>query len=426
MGEWAKAAKIKFSPAPSGDSARAINILFSSGDHGDGYPFDGSGRTLAHTFFPMPPNPEPVAGDLHLDDAEPWQIGTGVDLFSVTLHELGHALGLGHSDNPAAVMYPYYRRVSQLSAEDIDAVVQIYARQDGTPVVEQPVTPSAPVALQVSVDPVTTPTARPEMALAGTSTGGTGAVQIHWANSRGGTGTAQGYRPWTIASIPLSVGTNVITLTAVDSLRASATMQVSVTREAGAVTPFSMRIVSPTSGSTYATNRATVILSGTAGAGGPISRIFWVNQRGCGGAVTGSANWTTGPISLEIGTNRITVSATGGTETASATIEIQFARDQPGPAQNDTTAPQISVLSPASTSWSTNASTVTISGVSSDDVGVTEVNWIANYNRTGRAAGTQNWVIADYPLLPGLNTVMIRAFDATGNMSWRSLSITRQ
>jgi hypothetical protein len=425
MTEWAKAAKIKFSAAPSADSARAINILFSSGDHGDGYPFDGSGRTLAHTFFPMPPNPEPVAGDLHLDDAEPWQIGTGIDLFSVTLHELGHALGLGHSDNPSAVMYPYYRRVSQLSTDDINSIVQIYARQDGTPVVEPPVTPSTPVALRISVDPVTTPTVRSEVALTGSSTGGSGTVQISWANSRGGTGSAQGYRPWTIAAIPLSVGINVITLTAVDSLRASTTIQVSVTREAVAA-PFAVRIVSPTTAPTYVTNRAAVILSGTAGPGGPITRIFWVNHRGSGGAVVGSANWSTGAIALESGINRITVSAIAGTETASATIEVQFSNDQPSPPGNDTTPPQINVLSPATTNWSTNASSVTISGVSMDDVGVTEVNWIANYNRTGRATGTQSWVIADYPLLPGLNTVMIRAFDAAGNMSWRSLSINRQ
>jgi len=53
---------------------------------------------LAHTFYPSPPNPEPIAGDVHLDDDEEWVIGSdlsvrSVDLFSVSLHELGHALG---------------------------------------------------------------------------------------------------------------------------------------------------------------------------------------------------------------------------------------------------------------------------------------------------------------------------------------------
>lgn len=44
-------------------------IRFVAGDHGDGYPFDGVGRVLAHAFYP-PPNGGAVAGDAHFDEAE--------------------------------------------------------------------------------------------------------------------------------------------------------------------------------------------------------------------------------------------------------------------------------------------------------------------------------------------------------------------
>ena len=116
MQEWSRVASVAFSPAGGPYLERTLNFLFAAGSHGDAYPFDGPGMALAHTYYPAPPNPEPIAGDLHFDDAEEWVAGPdltvrSVDLYSVTLHELGHALGLGHSDVPGAVMYPYYRRL---------------------------------------------------------------------------------------------------------------------------------------------------------------------------------------------------------------------------------------------------------------------------------------------------------------------------
>ena len=45
---------------------------------------------------------------------------------AVAMHELGHALGLDHSQSKASVMYPITQGVSQLSAGDIAGLRAIY------------------------------------------------------------------------------------------------------------------------------------------------------------------------------------------------------------------------------------------------------------------------------------------------------------
>ena len=42
-----------------------VSILFASYNHGDGFPFDGPGGMLAHTFYP-------TDGRTHYDNSEQW------------------------------------------------------------------------------------------------------------------------------------------------------------------------------------------------------------------------------------------------------------------------------------------------------------------------------------------------------------------
>ena len=76
MAEWAKVVQLTWQPATDSLGNRTVNILLATGDHGDGFPFDGPGGVVAHTFYPSPPNPEPLAGDMHFDDSESWHVGT--------------------------------------------------------------------------------------------------------------------------------------------------------------------------------------------------------------------------------------------------------------------------------------------------------------------------------------------------------------
>ncbi|XP_054709700.1 matrix metalloproteinase-16-like [Uloborus diversus] len=121
-----------------------IEIRWEKREHGDGDPFDGPGRTLAHAFFPQ------FGGDAHFDDEEKWTIDerTGSNLFQVAAHEFGHSLGLSHSDEKRALMSPYYtgyRPALELTEDDTKGIQALYGTGDQLATPEEEVEePSGP------------------------------------------------------------------------------------------------------------------------------------------------------------------------------------------------------------------------------------------------------------------------------------------
>jgi len=128
---WAGVTPLTFTEVSNAASADIV-ILWGVGEHGDGFAFDGTNGVLAHAFFP-PPNGGSIAGDAHFDDGETWTLNTRssssqpIDLVTVAAHEIGHSLGLGHSQVSGALMFAFYGGSHRfLDQDDINGIQTVY------------------------------------------------------------------------------------------------------------------------------------------------------------------------------------------------------------------------------------------------------------------------------------------------------------
>ena len=76
------------------------------------------GGTLAHAFPPV------YGGDVHFADEEDWTVNIfrGTSLLMSTSHEIGHPLGLSHSDVKSSLMAPFYIGYEKNVKLDIDDI----------------------------------------------------------------------------------------------------------------------------------------------------------------------------------------------------------------------------------------------------------------------------------------------------------------
>lgn len=121
---------LKFIEVP-GDSPEPadIDIRFTSGVLPNGLIFDGPDGLASYSFYPTNPD---FPGDIYFDAAEKWALrDEGINLKQVATQEIGHALGLAHSDDPNAVMWPFYVGYDEnfrLGQDDIKGIKTLYGK----------------------------------------------------------------------------------------------------------------------------------------------------------------------------------------------------------------------------------------------------------------------------------------------------------
>ena len=91
----------------------------------------------------------------------------------------------------------------------------------------------------------------------------------------------------------------------------------------------------------------------------------------------------------------------------------------------ETTLPQLSITLPTTAStYTTNNPLVSLSGIASDNQGISQVRWKNDRGGGGLAAESTSWSISNIALQIGQNNISVLVWDTSGNSTSKILSVT--
>ena len=255
--------------------------------------------------------------------------------------------------------------------------------------------------------------------LSGSASDNVGVTQVRWTNSKGGGDIAGGTTAWAIQGLTLAEGDNVITIIASDAAGNEGVDTLTVIYIPPDTISPTVSISSPTTASNYATNQAMLFLSGTSSDNIGVTQVTWNNSVGGSGIATGTLNWSIADIALTEGENVITVQATDSAGNINGRILVVTY------APMDRDSPVIAIISPTNEGvFSTQTSTIALSGTASDNVGVTQVAWNNSQGGNDIADGNESWTARNISLAEGDNVITVTAMDAAGNEGLAELKVT--
>lgn len=155
-------------------------------------------------------------------------------------------------------------------------------------------------------------TPEPNLTIGGTADGDREVSSVAWTTDKGFSGTCTGTNQWTAADVPLTVGTNVFTVTAVDSQGEYGSKTLTIT--VPDITMPEISIVSPTPDLASRRVGATIPVSGTASDNLALKLISWETDRGHTGVCEGRESWSISELPLELGDNKLTITATDSSD----------------------------------------------------------------------------------------------------------------